>query len=62
MGAPNREPQEYSRNIIEYIEYEDPGRYVPIISSYSYYILGLPCLGFAVKSLYLNPDAWTPEF
>ena len=28
LGTPNREPQEYSRNIIEY---EDPGRYAPII-------------------------------
>ena len=27
MGTPNREPQEYSRSVIEY---EDPGRYVPI--------------------------------
>ena len=28
MGTPNREPQEYSRNIIEY---KGPGRYIPII-------------------------------
>ena len=28
VGTPNREPQEYSRNIIEY---EDPDRYIPII-------------------------------
>ena len=28
MGTPNREPQEYSRNMIEN---EDAGRYVPII-------------------------------
>ena len=28
MGTPNREPQEYSRNLIEY---KDPGRYIPII-------------------------------
>ena len=28
MGTPNREPQEYSRNIIEY---KDPSRYVPIV-------------------------------
>ena len=26
LGTPNREPQEYSRNIVEY---EDPGRYIP---------------------------------
>ena len=32
MGTPNREPQEYSRNIIEYIvEQKDPGRSIPII-------------------------------
>ena len=28
MGTPNREPQEYSMNVIEY---KDPGRYIPII-------------------------------
>ena len=28
LGTPNREPQEYSRNIVEY---KDPGRYIPII-------------------------------
>ena len=28
LGTPNREPQEYSRNIMEY---KDPGRYFPII-------------------------------
>ena len=28
MGTPNREPQEHSRNIMEY---KDPGRYIPII-------------------------------
>ena len=28
LGTPNREPQQYSRNIMEY---EDPGRYIPII-------------------------------
>ena len=28
MGTPNREPQQYSRNIIEY---KDPGRYILII-------------------------------
>ena len=28
LGTPNREPQEYSRNIMEY---EDPGRYIPTI-------------------------------
>ena len=40
MGPPNREPQEYSRNILEY---EDPGRYIPtIFLVYSYHILGVP--------------------
>ena len=28
LGTPNGEPQEYSRNIMEY---KDPGRYIPII-------------------------------
>ena len=28
LGTPNREPQEYSRNTMEY---KDPGRYIPII-------------------------------
>ena len=28
MGTPNREPQEYSRNLVEY---KDPGKYIPII-------------------------------
>ena len=28
LGTPNRETQEYSRNIVEY---KDPGRYIPII-------------------------------
>ena len=28
MGTPNREPQEYSRNILED---EDPGRYIPTV-------------------------------
>ena len=28
METPNREPQEYSRNLTEY---KDPGKYIPII-------------------------------
>ena len=28
LGTPNREPQEYNRNVMEY---KDPGRYIPII-------------------------------
>ena len=43
LGTPNREPQEYSRNIIEY---KDPGMYIPTI------FLGFPVVGFPVKSLY----------
>ena len=39
LGTPNTEPQEYSRNIMEY---KDPG---------TYYILGVPGLGFPVESL-----------
>ena len=42
MGTPNREPQEYSRNI---------RTLVGIFLLYSHYILGVPCLGFPVKSL-----------
>ena len=42
LGTPNREPQEYSRKII--------GIYLPG-SLYSYYILGVPCVGFPTKSL-----------
>ena len=45
MGTPNREPQEYSRNITEY---KDPGRY-SIFLLHSYYILGVPCLGIPIK-------------
>ena len=44
LGTPNREPQEYSRNIMEY---KDPGIYL----LYTYYILGVPYLGFPVESL-----------
>ena len=46
LGAPNREPQEYSRNIMEY---KDPGS---IVLLYTYYILRGPGLGFPVESLY----------
>ena len=47
MGTPNREPQEYSRNMVEY---KDP--IVGIFPCYSFCILGVHCLGFPVKSLY----------
>ena len=48
LGTPNGKPQEYSRNIMEY---EDPGRSIPI---YSCYILGFPVWGSQ-----LNPvNAW----
>ena len=46
MGTPNREPQGYGRKIIEY---KDHGRHILIIF---YYIVGVPSLGFPVKSLY----------
>ena len=43
LGTPNREPQEYSRNIMGiYL----PGSVYSIICSY--HILGVPCLGFPV--------------
>ena len=45
MGTPKREPQEYSRNIIES---KDPGRYIPII--FLLYSWG-SLLGFAFQSL-----------
>ena len=44
IGTPDREPQEYSRNMIEHE--------VGIFPLCSYYILGVSCLGFTVKSLY----------
>ena len=47
LGTLNREPQEYDRNIMKY---EDPGRHIPIIF---HYVLGVPCLGFPIQSLYL---------
>ena len=50
LGTPNREPQEYSRNIMGY---KDPGRYIPII--YLLYSWGSP---FGVPSrvpLYSKP-------
>ena len=45
MGTPNRKPQEYSGNTIEY---KDPGRYIPILFLLCSWV---PCLGFPVKSL-----------
>ena len=50
LGAPNKEPQEYNRNIIEY---NDPGKYLPIIFLLYVWgsLLGVHCLGFSVKSL-----------
>ena len=38
LGTPKREPQQYSRNIMEY---KDPGRYIPII--YLLYSWGSRC-------------------
>ena len=47
--AQNREPQEYSRHIFGiYV----PSPFIPLI--YSYYILGISCLGFPLKPLYTN--------
>ena len=46
MGTLNREPQENSRNIQEYVRI-----LVGIFLLYSYHILGVPCLGFPVKFL-----------
>ena len=53
MGTPNREPQVHGRNVLKC---KDPGRYnvwtrVGIFLVYSYYVLGVPCLEFPVKSL-----------
>ena len=52
MGTPNREPQEYSRNIIEY---KDPCRFFPIIFLlYSWgSLFGVP---IKVPLLILNPN------
>ena len=47
LGTPNREPQEYSRNIMEY---KDLGRYIPIIYL-KYFTLNPKYLGFPVESL-----------
>ena len=47
MGTPKREPQEYSRNIIEY---KDPDGYIPIL--FLLYSWG-SLFGFPLKSLYL---------
>ena len=30
MGTPNREPQECSKNIVEY-KYKDPGKSIPVV-------------------------------
>ena len=40
LGTPNREPQEYHRNIIDY---KDPGKYIPIIIPTIF--LGFPVWG-----------------
>ena len=52
LGTPNREPQEYSKNMMEY---KDPGRYIPI--TYLLYSWGsrfgvpsrVPLLGLRVE-------------
>ena len=48
LGTPNREPQEYSRNIMEH---KDPGRYIPI-TFLPYYWGSL--FGVPIKVLLLN--------
>ena len=59
-GSPNREPQEYSRNIMEY---RDPGRYIPIIFLlYSWGSLfgvpsGVPLSKIVTKVLHGSRDA-----
>ena len=51
LGTPNRAPQEYNRNIMEY---KGPGRYIPIIFLlYSW--------GFPIKSLYWHINCKTIE-
>ena len=52
MGTPNREPQEYSRNLDRNIP-----TMVLIFLLNSYYILGVPCLGFPLGSLYYRETA-----
>ena len=50
MGTPNREPQEYSRNILDY---KDQSRYIPIL--FLLYSWGSLCgVPSTVKSLYLG--------
>ena len=49
MGTPNREPQEYSRNMMEY---KDPGRHIPII--FLLYSWG-PLLGVPIKVPLVSP-------
>ena len=49
LGTPNREPQEYSSNILEY---KDPARYVPIIFLlYSWVPNKVPLPRFRVQGL-----------
>ena len=60
MGTPNREPQEYSRNIKEY---KGPGRYIPrIFLLYSWGSLpGVPIKSPFMRcrnSVLLHMDLW----
>ena len=56
MGTSNTEPQEYSRNIVEY---KDPGKYIFII--FLLY-LGVPCLGFLLEPFEtLSPKPYSPR-
>ena len=50
VGTPNREPQEYSRNIIGiYLSGSFDSRL------YTHYILGVPCLGFPLSRFAFGP-------
>ena len=53
LGTPNREPQEYSRNIMEY---KDPGRYIPII--YLLYSWGSRFVVASRFPLLVQPWTW----
>ena len=50
LGTPNREPQEHSRNIMEY---KDPGRYIPIM-----YLLNSWGSQFGVPNSRVPLDFW----
>ena len=55
MGTPNREPQEYSRNVIEY---KDPGRHIPIL--FLVYFRGF-LFGVPIKVPFCRFQSWIPR-